>query len=210
MCGTIHVASYRASLAKLMVDCLFAENGSQCRRILSSQDANKLHRQAFISNSASVLNDLKPGGDASGRCWSVTLLRNRAHQTSPLPSSSLSSRETIQNCIQGDCIGNFNQTSRRLELFSSSATCACSRTDSAQEKMCSQAYTLYTCGCKMESEFKQCEEKLGTDLMCHKLEDKLQHRPRWCFDCCIPEDEVKNGQNGADPNEKAQQSAQNP
>ncbi|KAL6229472.1 hypothetical protein BDW75DRAFT_97594 [Aspergillus navahoensis] len=32
--------------------------------------------------------------------------------------------------------------------------------------MCIQYYRLYTCGCKKNEEFKQCNERLGTNVKC--------------------------------------------
>jgi len=35
--------------------------------------------------------------------------------------------------------------------------------------MCTQYYRLYTCGCKKEEEYKQCEERLGTNVKCSPM-----------------------------------------
>ncbi|KAI0837091.1 hypothetical protein F5Y06DRAFT_91836 [Hypoxylon sp. FL0890] len=35
--------------------------------------------------------------------------------------------------------------------------------------MCKQYYRMYTCGCKKEEEFKQCDERLGTNVKCSRI-----------------------------------------
>ncbi|KAL4891354.1 hypothetical protein BDV59DRAFT_182301 [Aspergillus ambiguus] len=32
--------------------------------------------------------------------------------------------------------------------------------------MCTQYYRMYTCGCRKTEEFKQCEERQGTNVKC--------------------------------------------
>jgi hypothetical protein len=70
--------------------------------------------------------------------------------------------------------------------------------------MCSQEYTLYTCGCKHEGEFKQDEERHGIRVMCYEDEhmEKLNKRPHWYGDCFIPESEVTDAQAEATTEER--------
>jgi hypothetical protein len=35
--------------------------------------------------------------------------------------------------------------------------------------MCKQMYRTYSCGCTKEEEFKQCAERLGTNVKCHPV-----------------------------------------
>lgn len=35
--------------------------------------------------------------------------------------------------------------------------------------MCMQYYRIYTCGCRKEEEYKQCEDRLGTNVKCDRM-----------------------------------------
>lgn len=35
--------------------------------------------------------------------------------------------------------------------------------------MCESKYIQYTCGCKKEMEFEQCDERRGTNVKCHPI-----------------------------------------
>lgn len=39
--------------------------------------------------------------------------------------------------------------------------------------MCESKYIKYTCGCKKEMGFIQCEERLGTNVRCHPVTKSL-------------------------------------
>ncbi|KAH7376416.1 hypothetical protein B0T11DRAFT_272294 [Plectosphaerella cucumerina] len=47
--------------------------------------------------------------------------------------------------------------------------------------MCTSKYILYSCGCKKETEFVQCEERQGTNIKCEKI-DKAWEKdsPHYC------------------------------
>ncbi len=38
--------------------------------------------------------------------------------------------------------------------------------------MCIQYYRTYTCGCELQEEFVQCEERLGTNVRCEPVPRK--------------------------------------
>lgn len=42
--------------------------------------------------------------------------------------------------------------------------------------MCDSKYIQYTCGCKKETEFVQCDDRLGTNVRCHPLKKVLAKR----------------------------------
>ncbi|KAL4778849.1 hypothetical protein BJX76DRAFT_342307 [Aspergillus varians] len=35
--------------------------------------------------------------------------------------------------------------------------------------MCTQFYRIYSCGCKKPEQFKQCDERLGTNVKCDPI-----------------------------------------
>ena len=48
--------------------------------------------------------------------------------------------------------------------------------------MCTQYYRKYTCGCKQPEEFKQCEERLGTNVRCNRvLREELDAPSHMCI-----------------------------
>ncbi len=47
--------------------------------------------------------------------------------------------------------------------------------------MCEQDYRMYTCGCKKLEEFRQCEERQGTNVKCTPVKmTKVQDSVHMC------------------------------
>ncbi|KAI0182981.1 hypothetical protein EV127DRAFT_448301 [Xylaria flabelliformis] len=58
--------------------------------------------------------------------------------------------------------------------------------------MCTIQYHLYTCGCKKEGRFTQCEPRLGTNVMCDPVTEELMPpKQHWCFDHCVEATETE-------------------
>lgn len=55
--------------------------------------------------------------------------------------------------------------------------------------MCTSHFIQYTCGCKKEMEFVQCEGRQNSNVKCHPVEKKFsKEAPNYCSDHLVKPD----------------------